>query len=203
MRVQEGDEMRLERVFPYVAGLALAVLTCTTVVVKAQTIISNETLKTTTFVVNKVSSTAKCLKRECVEISPMFAPIPVTCPAAMGHTCTFHISLDAKVSVSGCPKCEPGFAGTGFFQFLVDGAAPTIGPTDENGNYLFQKNVATFLRPYVSRQSKPASVLGGVTNSTSSNHTITVNLGCRDSANTGICVAVAHWSTMRVDVFEP
>jgi hypothetical protein len=195
--------MRLERVFPYVAGLTLAVLTCTTVVVKAQTIISNETLKTTTFVVNKVNSTAKCQKRGCVAISAMFAPISVTCPAAMGQTCTFHISLDAKVSVSGCPKCAPGFAGTGFFQFLVDGAAPTIGPTDENGHYIFQRNVATWNPPYVSRQSEAASVLAGVTNSTSSNHTITVNLGCRNRVNYGICDAVAHWSTMRVDVFEP
>ena len=31
----------------------------------------------------------------------------------------------------------------GFYQFVVDDAAPTIGPTDKDGNYMFEKNVFT------------------------------------------------------------
>lgn len=199
--------MRLRRMFPYIAGLALAVLMCTTVVVQAQTIISNETLKTTTFVVNKQNTTAKCGKKGCQAITPMFAPIPVTCPAAVGETCTFHISLDTKVSVAHPPSCHClGQGPAGIFQFSIDGVAPTIGPTNMNGIYFFEVNGFTNnIAPHeATRLSYPASVLTTVTNSSSSNaHTIMVNVGCSDTLQEGGCKATAHWSTMRVDVFEP
>jgi hypothetical protein len=172
----------------------------------AQTIISNETLVTTTFVVNQKPATAQCGTSGCTAKTSMFAPISVACPAATGHTCTFHISLDTKTSISfpcgpGCEEWGP----TGFFQFLVDGAAPTIGPTDKSGNYIIAKNVVTWSigSPFEVRQSYPASVLASVTNGTDNHHSIAVSVGCTDTVPEGGCQAIAHCSTMRVDVFEP
>jgi hypothetical protein len=180
----------------------------------AQTVIGNETLVSTTFVVNKTSATAKCGKTGCHAQIPMFATIPVTCPSAIGQTCTFHISMDAKISTTfrcdrqgGCAAPGP----LGFYQFLVDGVAPNIGPTGPNGDYIFDISATTVSSNAVgtieTRQSYPASVVASVTNSVSNNHTISVSVGCDDvnGEGNGIngCAATAHWSAMRVDVFEP
>jgi hypothetical protein len=98
----------------------------------------------------------------------------------------------------GCTGAGP----VGYYQFLVDDAAPTIGPTDEEGNYLFEKNVFTADIPGVnSRQGYPTPVLAAVTNSTTQNHSIAVNFGCTDTLYG--CETTTHWTTMRVDVFEP
>jgi hypothetical protein len=200
--------MRFSHLFETTTGLtlvALALIAPPTAL--AQTIISNETLVSTTFVVNKTSATAKCGKAGCQAITSMFAAIPVLCPAPMGQTCTFHIFLDTKTSGLAFSDGVPGLSGTGFYRFLVDDAAPTIGPTDQNGDYVFQKYVATYNSPIgPSRESYPASVVAGVTNSTSNSHTIAVSVGCRGIRPGNFfrgCEAIAHWTTMRVDVFEP
>lgn len=192
--------MRVSHMFGFIAGFTLAAITLLAEPTAiAQTILSNETLVTTTIVVNKQVTTAKCLKGGCSARTPWFGPISVTCPAATGQTCTFSISLDAKTStVMGCGNC--GGAGvTGFYQFLVDEAAPTIGPTEENGDYLFDTWSYTGGLPKgASRQSYPASVIAAVTNTSSNNHTITLGLGCKDVGKTGGCE-----TTMRVEVYEP
>lgn len=203
--------MRLSYAFQIIGGLTLAALSLIATAAPAQTVISNETLVTTTFVVNKTAETAKCRFAGCRAKKAMFAPISVTCPAATGQTCTFHISLDAKDSVTfvcgqnGCYGSGP----LGFYQFLVDGIAPSIGPTDGGGYYIFEKNVFTTSddggNAFVSRESYPASVLAGVKNISSNSHMIGVSVGCSDinRISTGGCEATSHWSTMRVDVFEP
>jgi len=184
-----------------IAFAVAAVLTAVTS--QAQTVISNETLVSTTFVVSKDIVTAKCFRAYCHAKANILSGIQVACPAAIGQTCTFQISLDTKASVGlPCPNGCSGAAPTSFFQFLVDGAAPTIGPTNEDGNYIFATNVRTQV-PGSSRQSYPATVLAGVTNSTSNNHTIAFGLGCRDDLDYGGCQTTSYWSTMRVDVFEP
>jgi hypothetical protein len=203
--------MRFLHLFEAIGGPTLVALSSIATLAPAQTVISNETLVTTTFVVNKTAATAKCGSAGCRAKTSMFAPISVICPAATAQTCTFHISLDTKTTISyrcgqnaGCFEAGP----TGFYQFLVDSAAPTIGPTDGNGDYLFETNAwigsanGSGPRPRM-RQSYAASVLGAVTNSSSNNHTIVVNVGCSDTQKAGGCIATAHWSTMRVDVFEP
>ncbi len=98
-----------------------------------------------------------------------------------------------------CYRC-PG-AGADSFQFLVDDTAPTIGPTGADGFYLFAKNFVGF-NGFDTRQSFPASVLTTVTNSSSNDHTVALNLVCSDINGSG-CEVTAHWSTIRVDVFEP
>jgi hypothetical protein len=139
--------------------------------------------------------------------TPMFAAIPVTCPAATGQTCTFHIFLDTKtLTTFGCQSAgcfRPG--PTAFYQFLVDSVAPTIGPTSANGDYIIGKNVFTVSQSSgetrQSRQSYPASVVARVTNSSSNSHVIAVSVGCSDTYKFSGCQATA--TTMRVDVFEP
>jgi hypothetical protein len=195
--------MRFPHLFETLGGITLVALSLIATPAAAQTVISNETLVSTTFVVNKTSATAECRHTGCRARTSMFAPVPVTCPAASGQTCTFHISLDAKVTTDfygyeGCCAYGP----TGFYQVLVDGAAPTIGPTSPNGDYIFQENVVTnhYAR---NRQSVTASLIAGVTNSGANSHTISLSLGCQDTPRNGGCRATVHWSTMRVDVFEP
>jgi hypothetical protein len=86
--------MRFSHLFETTTGLTLVVLALIAPpTAPAQTIISNEALVSTTFVVNKTSETAKCGKPGCQAITSMFAAIPVLCPAPMGKTCTFHIFL--------------------------------------------------------------------------------------------------------------
>jgi len=191
-------------------GIGLLVtLVCTiaTVNVQAQTIISNEQLVTSTFVIDTSSVTVKCLKPECSAQSQLLRAIPMTCPAAIGGTCTFHIALDSRIDVAlpcGGLDCLGASQGLNSYQFLVDGAPPVPGPTDEQGYYLFSKNAFSDTnRP--SRQPYTAMIVATVTNSDSQNHTIDVNLQCTNAQNlTGSgCGLIAHSAQMRVDVFEP
>jgi hypothetical protein len=182
-----------------------------TVTMSAQTVIANETQVGTTFVVSKTLATAKCDTPNCSAAASMLKSIPVTCPAAIGVSCTFHIALVAKVSLGiHCDGCAGASPASGY-QFLVDGLPPTIGPTDLRGNYLIARNVFTDGEntgklSFLSRQSYAASVIATVTNTDSNSHTIDVNITCRDAfvlVPQGGCEATAHDSTMRVDVFIP
>jgi hypothetical protein len=204
--------MTVTRRFPRRAGLAFAVaVVFASLTLEAQTLISNEKLVSTTFLVNKQDATAHCGIPGCRTKRPMFSATPVYCPAEIGKTCTFHISLDTKAAMGFKCGYSSGCAGPGpigFYQFLIDDAVPTIGPTDGDGDYLFEKSLWTFSkngpppRPFV-RLSFPASVLGSVTNSTSKSHTVNVNVGCSDIGKQGGCIVTTHWTTMRIDVFEP
>jgi hypothetical protein len=130
--------------FSRMAGLALAACVLfATVTLSAQTVISNEIQVSTIFVVNKTLATAKCGTPHCGATASMLKSIPVTCPAAIGQTCTFHISLVSKVSLGiACTFCAGASPEAGY-QFLVDGLAPSVGPTDAQGGYLFARNVYT------------------------------------------------------------
>ena len=187
----------------------LAILVCTIapVTVKAQTIISNEQLVTSTFVINTSSVIVKCLKPECIAQSQLLSTIPVTCPAAIGGTCTFHIALDSRIDVAlpcGGLDCFGTSQAINSYQFLIDGVPPLPGPTDQQGYYVFSKNTYSFTA-FPSRQPYPAAIVAIVTNSDSQNHTIDVNLRCTNVqtlTGTG-CGLVSDSTQMRVDVFEP
>jgi hypothetical protein len=188
------------------APVALSLLA--TPAAKTETVIGNLSQVATTFVVSKEDVTATCGSTGCHAKTSMFSPIDVTCPAPAGSGCVFHISLDVKTSISfkcGGEACE-GPGPTGFYQILVDGAAPTIGPTNREGRYLFEKNVFTVSNDVgnalESRQSYPASVLSSVANSVANaNHKIVVNVGCVETVESSGCETTAHWRTMTVDVF--
>ena len=173
---------------------------------QAQVVISNETLASTTLVVNsKGTSNAKCSTVGCTAKAPVFKSIPVTCPAGIGQTCTFHIFFNVKVVIyQSCTGngCLGPSGSTDYFQFLVDGAAPTPGPTNEQGGFSFAKDVETeTTNP--SEASYDISLVAAVTNVSSQDHDIAVNLECVDSLDLGDCSVSSQASTMRVDVFEP
>ena len=173
---------------------------------KAQVLISNEKLASTTLVVDsKHSVTVTCGIPGCSAEAPILSSIPVICPVATGETCTFHLSFEANVGVDipGCPTgCQGTSGASNRYQFLVDSAAPVPGPTTSYGWYLFGRNVESD-HPYKSRISYPASVVAKVTNRGSQKHFVQVNLGCVDSLKFAGCRAVARMSSLRVDVFEP
>lgn len=184
--------MKITRLFPIMTGLVLLALTMDTA--NAQTvIIPNEILTTTTLVVNQKRTTTKCTQKFCRATRPMFAAVGVRCATDIGKTCTLHISLDAKDEISSLDD--------GFYQFLVDGAAPVPGPTLTGGFYRFVRFQQTSsIGP--TRQSYPGSVVATVTNVNDQNHTIAVNIACKDEDGDG-CTASAYHSTMRIDVFQP
>jgi len=78
--------MRFPHLFETLGGITLVALSLIATPAAAQTVISNETLVSTTFVVNKTSATAECRHTGCRARTSMFAPVPVTCPAASGQT---------------------------------------------------------------------------------------------------------------------
>jgi hypothetical protein len=167
-----------------------------------QTILSNETLVTTNLVVNKTPATVKCKGAGCSAEKKYLTSIPVNCPAANGKTCTFHIALDVKVDTDAATSFQ-NFGPLGFYRFLIDAAAPTVGPTDPHGGYIFERNVVTVGGSngvFATRQSYPASV---VTSTPSGNHAIDVYVGCTDWSDLGGCGLTAHSGTMRIDIFEP
>jgi hypothetical protein len=189
-------KMKLTNLFARITGIALTTVLavfCTVAEADAQTVISNDVLSATTLVVNKERSSTNCTGKSCHAKKRMFAPIPVICPADIGKTCTFHVSLDAKVEIS--------FVDDGFYQFLVDDAVPFPGPTLEGGYYRFVRFQQTnSIGP--TRLSYPASLVATVTNTNSQNHTIVVSIACQDEDGDG-CTATVYHSTMRVDVFQP
>jgi hypothetical protein len=182
--------------FTRIAGLGLAMAAMFTPPMKAQTVtISNERLVSTTFVVNRTSSFTACHGKDCTApLVRMFKAIEVTCPAAIGKTCTLHIALDAKTGISPFAR--------DMYQFLLDGSAPVPGPTDDDGFYIYAvRDTQTDGGDPQERQSAPASVVGRVKNLKSKNHKIQVRLTC--TATTSDCGVAAYRSTMRIDVFEP
>jgi len=184
--------------------LASAMLLAATTLT-AQTIISNETLVTTTLAIDKTQVIATCSTAGCSAKAPLLTSIPVTCPNAIGATCTFHISLDAGIIIAlqcGGVNCLGSSGSSNYYQFLVDGVAPVPGPTDTNGNYIFSEFVASDTL-FPSAQSYRASVAATVTNTSSQNHTVTINFGCTDKEKFYGCGLTAHQRVLRVDVFEP
>jgi hypothetical protein len=136
--------MKFPRIFENIAVLAPVILSLlATPAATAQTVLSNETLVSTTLVVN---TQTRFGKPGCRTKTPMFAAIQVACPAPIGQTCTFHISLDAKVSLSN--------GWTTFYQFLVDGAAPRSGPPTATVSTFF-KRMSSELRACPSAKAIP------------------------------------------------
>ena len=185
------------------SAIALAVF-ATAVLAGAQTVISNETLVSSTFVVLTNGNSAVCNQFGCKVTTGMIGPTSITCPGSTGQTCTLQVSLSATLSASlPCTTTCLGSGSSAFYQFLVDNAPPSIGPSDQNGDYLVQKGVVTGNSEQRAIQTSTASVLGSVTNSASDTHQVMVNVGCLATINQQGCKVTPRQITMRVDVFQP
>ena len=194
--------MKFANLFPRVILAVSLIVLLSTAAAKGQIVLSNETLATTTFVVNKESALVNCTQAGCKAEKAILKSVPVSCPAPNGKTCTFHISFDAKVAVGlpcGGQGCLGTSGATNYFRFLIDGSSPNPGPTDEHGLYRFGVNVMSETN-YPARQPYAASVLGTVTNG---DHLIDISLRCVDTLKFYGCKAEAFNSTLRVDVFMP
>jgi hypothetical protein len=182
--------MKFANVFPNVTLVVSLIVLLSTTAAKGQIVLSNETLATTTFVVNTKTATVKCTQAGCEAEKTILKSILVICPAPNGKTCTFHILFDAKVAVGlpcGGQGCLGTSGATNYFRFLIDGSAPDPGPTTENGLYLFGRNVMSETN-YPARQPYAASVLGTVTNG---DHLIDISLKCVDTLKFYGCQAEA------------
>ena len=127
--------MKFPHIFENVAALALLVVSLVaTPAVTAQTIISNETL-----VSNHSHSQHKTRKGNMQNYwlsckNSHVRPDQCHLPAATRKTCTSTFSWTRRLRSATFVTCARE-AGADYFQFLVDDASPTIGPTDARGFY--------------------------------------------------------------------
>ena len=170
-------------------ALALAVMLISGVLVRAQ-----ETPKT--LVKHVLNGTyhdttpgviASCNTAGCVATSNMYSE-SIPCPGAAGVSCTYEVNIAAKTGLQ---------SGRGLYQFLIDGAIPNGGETDnsffdwgqgQNGGGLTVSSAYS-----VTSQVKNASA--------NQLHSIVVNLGC-DMGNPG-CTAASGSSSLTVRVLKP
>lgn len=125
----------------------------------------------------------------CTAVKALFPVASIVCPALATQTCTYHVHLETASTVS---------IFTGEFKFLVDGVAPTPGPTDSSGFVTFSAGSSE------ETQAFSYAVVGKVTNSVDNqSHTVEVDLGCSVSASLDTCQVGAGAATLRIDVFQP
>ncbi|MBA3916406.1 MAG: hypothetical protein H0X25_21690 [Acidobacteriales bacterium] len=166
----------------------------------AQTIISNEALQTTTFIVSKTPVTETCSEIGCFVRADVVGPVTIHCPVDIGKTCTFHINLSAQTNVST--------GDLGYYQFLVDGIAPSPSQTDSFGYYPFLNHVSSIGAPppYYTAQNVSIGLIASVTNTDSQDHTLLLGFACRDTPHSyqpGICRISSNLVEVRLDTFLP
>lgn len=153
----------------------------------AQVTLINRKLVNTNFETQPNSLTASCSVSKCTALLPAFPVLNTVCPVAAGASCTFYIHLEASsTSVAS-------FDG-GLFQFLVNGAAPTPGPTLTGG------------KVYWYPTSSGYAVAAQVTNTTANQvWPIAVSFGCIDSdpTTTTGCISFFGPGNLAVSVYTP
>jgi hypothetical protein len=148
--------------------------------------------KRTTLLANSIVFSDNCTTAGCtlaLGLTPG-GPVSIVCPALAGQTCTYYVHLETQTQITAHDN--------GIFRFLIDGVAPTPGPTDTSG-------VVTWISsdPNSTLEIRSYAVIGRVTNTVSSEkHAIEIDSGCRDEDGDG-CGATAGLSSIRIDVFRP
>lgn len=124
----------------------------------------------------------------CTAVQALFPVASIVCPALATQTCTYYVQLETASTSS---------IFTGQFKFLVDGVAPTPGPTDSSGFVTFSAGANE------ETQAFSYAVVAKVTNSVDNqSHTVEVDLGC-SSASIDACDAASAAASLRIDVFRP
>ena len=151
--------------------------------------LTKHALVTTYFKADGNRVNAVCGTNGCTATSPIFAP-SVVCPGAVGTSCTYQIHLDGQVAVT--------FSDIGLFQVLVDGAAPSPGPTESGGfvQFAFNPNAAN-------GEARSLGVTATVKNTTANQaHAISVAIGCSDQTGDG-CVGGSQLANLQIAVYHP
>lgn len=150
-------------------------------------------LISTTLRTNAGTTTVSCTSSLCENLGLVFEPSVafIKCPHAAGGTCTYYLHLETQVSVSSLD--------TGVFEFLVDGVAPSPGPTDAMGFFAWDAS-----DPNSSiLQARSFAVVAQVTNSASNQtHSIEVQFGCIDTTGDG-CSATKGLTSMSIGLYTP
>jgi hypothetical protein len=121
-------------------------------------------------------------------VQKLFPVAKIVCPAVATQSCTFYVHVETASTAS---------ISVGQFRFLVDGAAPTPGPTDASGFVTFSAGVSDETEAF------SHAVVGKVTNSVDNqSHTVEVDLACT-SGGIITCQVGAGSATLRIDIFQP
>jgi len=137
--------------------------------------------------------TVACSSSLCENLGVFVTPsvLNVICPQPAGATCTFYVHLETQASVTAND--------TGVFQFLVDGVAPSPGPTDVRSFFAWDtadpNSTVTQARSY--------AVVAHVTNSKDNqSHGVEAEFGCLDLTGDG-CSATMGLANMSIALYTP
>ncbi len=155
--------------------------------------IRNLTLVSTAFRTNAGPVAVSCIPSLCENLGVFLTPslVHIICPQPAGATCTYYIHLETQASVSANDS--------GVFEFLVDGIAPTPGPTDYRG--FFEWDTADPNSTVM--QARSYAVVAQVTNSQDNEpHGIEAQFGCVDLTGDG-CSSTMGLASMSIALYKP
>ncbi len=206
---RNAKETRINRHFARVKSAALAVLTITfvgTLLANAQsgapvaanrntpsvTTLGNRVLQKTTFMISTSSIPAVCSTSGCVASTPVFSK-SVQCPRPAGQTCTFYLHLESTVNGTALDN--------ELFKFLVNGVAPTPGPTDSNG--FTRWDLGDPDSGAIQGEARSFAVVAKVRNSSANqSHAVEVDIACEDQTGDG-CSATMAFASLSMAVYTP
>ena len=155
--------------------------------------IRNVTLVSTTFRTDVGPVTMACSSGLCEILGVFVTPsvLFIACPQPAGATCTYYVHLETQASVSAND--------TGIFEFLVDGGAPSPGPTDVRGFFAWD----TADPNSTVMQARSYAIVAHVTNSKDNqSHSVEAEFGCLDLTGDG-CSATMGLANMSIALYMP
>jgi hypothetical protein len=160
-------------------------------------VLATHVLKASYFDTSSSAVTASCSFSFCTATATVFNE-SIKCPVVAGKTCTFQITIESGNTVVGN-------SGTineeGVYQFLVDGVAPSPGPTDGSGLYLWTSAQPIFGAVFGTSYAVTATVRNTVANQA---HSITEGIGCFEvTGDASGCSATQGFSNFQIAVTTP
>jgi hypothetical protein len=114
----------------------------------------------------------------------------------VGGTCTYYLHLEAQVqSITTLDDA--------LLKFLVDGAAPTPGPTDTSG-FVRVGRPDCGTSKTCGLGARSFAVTGTVTNRTANQaHTVEADIACKDVVGSDGCSIQAGFANVEINTFKP
>jgi hypothetical protein len=157
----------------------------------ANATLTGRKLISSTFETNSTGVSTNCGTSACQALVPLLPRLSLTCPGAVGVTCTFFIQIESANQISSVDQ--------GLYQINVDGTAANPGPLAAGGLYKFVESDPNSDDTH----TNSAGIVATVKNSSANQvHHAQVSLGCQDDTGDG-CFAFAALSSLRADVFQP
>jgi hypothetical protein len=151
--------------------------------------VGNRALQRTAFQVTTDNVVSSCNTADCLSPRKAMFVRTAQCDGAAGKTCTFYLHIDAQVALTGQDQA--------LFEFFVDGAPPTPGPTGLNG--LVNVGGAGDSE----YQTRSFGVVAYVTNKTlNQQHNIEIDILCEDFNGDG-CMGQTGFASLQAVVYTP